>query len=109
MGWLREYYVLKTTSGDAVALAQRLCTSGENAVVNFTLWYPEYAGTDREFHALTGYTISFTEYTTHRDAFETLQEVEIVRDEYDTTALLRELLVRKKDESDPSKISHSSE
>ena len=108
MGWLREYYVLKTTSGDAVALVQRLCT-GESAAVNFTLWYPEHAGTDREFHALTGYTISFTEYTTHRDAFETLQEVEIVRDEYDNTTLLRELLVRKKDESDISKISHPSE
>jgi hypothetical protein len=109
MSWEREYYILKTTSGDGVALVQRLCPSDENVSINFTLWYPEHEGTDREFHALTGYTVSFTEYITHRDAFETFQEVEIVRDEYVTTTLVRELLVRKKDEPNPSKISHSSE
>jgi predicted metal-dependent HD superfamily phosphohydrolase len=106
MGWAREYYVLKTTSGDAVALVQRLC-SGENITVNFTLWYPEYEGTDREFHSLVGYTLSLSEYTTHRDAFKTLQEVEIVRDAYDHTSLMREVLVRKKDEPNPSKISNT--
>jgi hypothetical protein len=96
MSWIREYYILKTGSGDAIALAQRLCPMGDSATLCFTLWYSEYEGTDREFLGVTAYTLSFEEYTTHRDAFKTLEEVDIVRDQYDSTTLTRELLVAKK-------------
>lgn len=96
--WARDYYVLKTNNGDAVALVQRLCPTGDSAAITFTLWYPEHEGTGREFLALVGYLISFEEYTTHRDAFKTFEEVDIVKDEYDSTSLVREILVRKKDE-----------
>ncbi len=98
--WARDYYVLKTSTGDAVALVQRLCPTGDSSTVNFTLWYPEHEGTGQEFLELVGYSISFEEYITHRDAFKTFKEVDIVKDEYESTSMVREILVRKKEWED---------
>ncbi len=107
-GW--DYYVLKTTSAnDAIALVRRLCPTGDSFTCNFTLWYPEHVGTDREFLPLVATILLFEEYTTHRDAFETLKEVDIVKDVYDNSSLVHEVLVRKKDEPDISKVSNPSE
>lgn len=99
--WNWDYYAIKTTStGDAIGLVRRLCPTGDSFTCDFTLWYPEYADTDREFLPLIASVLTFEEYTTHRDAFETLKEVDIVKDKYNNSTLLHEVLVRKKNESD---------
>ena len=99
MSWGREHFSLKTSSGVALALVTWVRPVSESSGFTFTLWQPYEKETPREFLSLDATSMEPEEYFTHRDAFETLPEAEVVNEIYNATTLMYEVLVRMKDES----------
>jgi hypothetical protein len=75
----RNYYVLKTSSGDAIGLLSLMVPSNETSMFEFSLHNPECKDKPNEFMDLMHTDMDFAEYQTHRDAFETYDELEIVQ------------------------------
>ena len=108
MSWGREYFCLKTAVGEAIALVTWMRPVADFCGYNFTLWFPEHKETPREFVPVTAYSMTPEEYLSHRDAFETFEEVEIVKEVYNSTSLICDILVKKKDDPNAREISEPS-
>ncbi len=94
----REYFVLKTESGDAIGLLSIILPSISATSYNFSLHRPERINTDGEFLNLMFTTIDFAEFETHRDGFETFKEVELVRTWTESSNNITYVLVKKPEE-----------
>lgn len=96
----RKYYVLKTFSGDAIGLLPLMVPMNESSMIDFSLHQLKYIDTPNEFMDLTFTEMDFAEYETHRDAFQTYDELEVVQTWVPTgTAVPITVLVKKKDKA----------
>ena len=95
MAWFeRQYYILKTPSGDAIGVVRPVVNSSVGTPM-FALQIPKYEDTSDEFMDLNPIASNLPEIETHRDAFETMEELEIVDiQEHNMSAYI---LVRKKE------------
>jgi hypothetical protein len=94
----REYFVLKTGSGDAIGLATMIVPSISTPTYNFSLHRPERKNTDGEFMDLMFTSIDFAEFETHRDAFETYKEVDVVETWTEASNTITHVLVKKSED-----------
>lgn len=91
----RNYWVLKTKSADAIGLLTTINPIGDVATFEFSLHCPQHTGSMDEFMGLNGTSIDFAEFETHRDAFKTLEELEVVGTWLTVSGTTRSTLVRK--------------
>ena len=95
------YYVLRTNSNDAIGLLSLMVPNNETSMFEFSLHNPECRDQPNEFLDLMYTEMDFPEYQTHRDAFETYDELEVVQTWVPTgTAIPITVLVKKKENSD---------
>lgn len=100
----RMYYVLRTNSSDAIGLLSMLVPINETSMFEFSLHQPEYKDKPNECLDLMFTEMDFAEYQTHRDAFETYDELEIVQTWVPTgTSVPITVLVKKKENSNDDK------
>jgi hypothetical protein len=94
--WCRRYWILKTAiGGDAIGVVSLLCSSNEAGTFNFSLHRPQHKYSDSEFLDLTSVEIDQPEFETHKDVFETVDEVEIIKEWTNSTGMSMSVLVRK--------------
>jgi hypothetical protein len=87
---------LKTpTSGDAIGVVSLMCANDETGSFEFSLHRPQYQHSDSEFMDLVATGIAQPEFETHKDVFETVEEVEIIKEWTNTTSMNVSVLVRK--------------
>ena len=99
----RMYYVLRTNSSDAIGLLSMMVPINESSMFEFSLHRPECKDKPSEFMDLVYTEMDFAEYQTHRDAFETYEELEIVQTWVPTgTSVPITVLVKKKENSNES-------
>ncbi len=91
----RDYFILKTNSGDAIGLASFIVPKNLTTVYEFSLHRPKHKDTEGEFLDLMHTSIDFAEFETHRDAFETHREVEVVEVWNDSTPSVTSVMVKK--------------
>jgi len=97
---VRNYYVLRTGSSDAIGLLSLIVPLNETGMFEFSLHQPDCKDKPNEFLDLTYTEMDFAEYQTHRDAFETYDELEVVQTWVPTgTAVPITVLVKKKEHS----------
>jgi len=65
-------------SGDAIGLVSLVEAMVQTTVMEFSLSQPEREGTDHEFIDLEFTAIDIAEFETHRDAFQTHVELDVV-------------------------------
>ncbi len=65
-------------SGDAIGLVSLVEAMAQTTVIDFSLSQPEREGTDHEFIDLISTAIDIAEFETHRDAFRTHVELDVV-------------------------------
>ncbi len=94
----RDYFILKTNSGDAIGLVTLISPKNATPIYEFSLHRPDHKDTDGEFLDLMYTSIDFAEFETHRDAFQTHSEVEVVEVWNDSTPSTTSVLVQKKQE-----------
>ena len=75
----RKYFALRTNSNDAIGLVSLMVPISDASMFEFSLHHPACEDGPNEFMDLTFTDMDFAEYETHRDAFETLDELEIVQ------------------------------
>lgn len=93
--------MLKTNSGDAIGLLSLVIPSNETGMFEFSLQQPEHKDKPNEFLDLTYTEMDLAEYQTHRDAFETFDELEVVQMWSPTgVAIPITVVVKKKEKSD---------
>ena len=96
MSCCRRYWILKTvTSGDAIGVVSLVCASNETGSFEFSLHRPQYQYSDSEFLDLAATEIEQPEFETHKDVFETIEEVEIIKEWTGTSSMSVAVLVRK--------------
>ena len=96
MSFQRRYWILKlASSGEAIGVVSLMCSSGEAGAFDFSLHRPQHQHSDSEFLDLTPFEINLPEFETHRDVFETVEEVEIIKEWMNTTGMSVSVLVRK--------------
>ena len=93
--------MLKTFSGDAIGLLSLVVPVNESSGIDFSLHRPKYKDTPNEFLDLMFTEMDFAEFETHRDAFQTYEELELVQMWVPTgTAVPATVTVKKKDKAD---------
>jgi hypothetical protein len=97
----RKYFVLRTNSSDAIGLLSLVVPSNEMGMFEFSLHQLKYKDQPNEFLDLMYTEMNFPEYETHRDAFETYDELEVVQIWAPTgTAVPITVTVKQKDKAD---------
>ncbi len=100
----RKYFVLRTNSSDAIGLLSLIAPANETGMFEFSLQQPKYKDQPNEFLDLMFTEMDFPEYETHRDAFETYEELEVVQIWAPTgTAVPVTVTVKKKENSNDDK------
>ncbi len=93
----RDYFILKTNSGDAIGLVSLIVPINTSTVYEFSLHRPEHKDTEGEFVDLMSTSVDYPEYETHRDVFETHSEVEVIKTWF-TSGNNTSVLVKKQEE-----------
>lgn len=96
----REYFVLKTSSDDAIGLLSLILPTVGPSTFNFSLHRVGHDHKNDEFMDLSHKSIDYAEYETHLAAFETLKELEMVQSWSDSTNTILYVMVRQPEESD---------
>ena len=92
----RNYFILRTNSGDAIGLLSLIVPKTSTTMYSFSLHRPDHKDTEGEFLDLMDTTIDFAEFETHRDAFQTHSELEVIEVWNDSTPSTTCVLVQKK-------------
>jgi hypothetical protein len=95
----RTYYVLKTNGDTAVGLVSLVEHMVQTTVMEFSLSQPEREGTDHEFVDLTFTPLDLAEFETHRDAFQTHVELDVVG-KWPSGNGIMSIIVQKKEKTD---------
>ena len=91
----RKYYILRTESGESVGVVRPVINS-QLSSLTFCLHLPQFEDTEDEFLDLEWVLSNRPEVETHRDAFKSLPELEVVSiQEHNMSTYV---LVRKKED-----------
>jgi len=95
----RKYFVIRTNSNDAIGLLSLLVPINDASTFEFSLHNPTCKDKPNECLDLMFTDMDFAEYETHRDAFETYDELVVVQIWTPAlTGMPTTVLVKKKDE-----------
>ena len=94
----RHYWVVKTKTNDAIGLVTMVCPMADANSCLFSLLHSQHMHTHGEFMDLVGESLDFSEFETHRDAFKTLEELDVVDKWLTSSGTAYNILVRKKED-----------
>ena len=90
----REYYFLRTaSSSEAIGVVTMIRPTGDATTLHFSLHRPQDMHKGDEFMDLTYTSADYAEFETHRDAFKTLPEMEIVETYYASPSMTNDLYI----------------